>query len=63
MDIPSQEPLRDLLSQCQFHRMERSTISNGAIEWVRSTSIDTYYIECERQLAAFLQLHQEEERN
>eukprot|EP00965_Chrysotila_dentata_P201276 6180485-Pleurochrysis_carterae.AAC.11 len=56
MELPSVEPLRDLLGQCEYHRRARYSIVNGAIQWTSFPTIDTYYISNEETLSDFLKL-------
>eukprot|EP00965_Chrysotila_dentata_P085249 2812982-Pleurochrysis_carterae.AAC.1 len=49
MPIPSLSPLQDVLSLCEYHQNEKYAIVDGAIAWLPSRSIDTYFIDDEHQ--------------
>eukprot|EP00965_Chrysotila_dentata_P123623 4086838-Pleurochrysis_carterae.AAC.1 len=63
MDLPSIDPLRDVLAKCQYHKMAKYTIANGEIVWARSRQIDSYYLDDELAVADFLALHLRENRS
>eukprot|EP00965_Chrysotila_dentata_P065136 2158978-Pleurochrysis_carterae.AAC.1 len=59
MELPSLTPLQDSLRLCESHPQARYTINtDGEVEWVSATSIDSYYIDSEERLSQFLNLHQ-----
>eukprot|EP00965_Chrysotila_dentata_P059193 1964307-Pleurochrysis_carterae.AAC.1 len=58
MELPSLEPLKEVLAQCEAHQKARYTVNvQGEIEWVHANSINTFYIACKEQLSKFFSLH------
>eukprot|EP00965_Chrysotila_dentata_P025166 835199-Pleurochrysis_carterae.AAC.1 len=58
MELPALEPLEEILQSCEYHDREKYVIKDGQIAWAPSSSISTYYISDEQQVAEFLKLHE-----